>query len=119
MWTPSRGATVQRCCAREYVSERVRGDALALVGAGRVDIVAEDLPELGVVQPVALNADEDRLLGQRHPRGVVGGEERRERGMDRDRSLPAALAFRTRSSRRERSTSSQSSPSSSLRRSPA
>lgn len=76
---------------REDVSERVRGNALALVDAGRVDVVAEDLPELGVVEPVALNTDEDRSLGQRHPRRVVGGEEWRERGMDRDRPLPAAL----------------------------
>ena len=58
---------------------------------GRVDVVAERLAELGVVEPVALHADEDRVLGQRHARRVVLGEERGERRMDRDRPLPAAL----------------------------
>jgi hypothetical protein len=38
-----------------------------------------------------LDADEDGLFGQRHARRVVLGVERRERGVDRDRSLPAAL----------------------------
>ena len=38
----------------EDVPERVRRDALALVDAARVDVVAERLPELGVVEPVAL-----------------------------------------------------------------
>ena len=71
--------------------ERVRGDALALVHAGGVDVVAEDLTELRVVEPVALHADEERLLGKRDPGRVVLGEERRERGVDRDRPLPAAL----------------------------
>src|SRR6266511_864937 len=75
----------------EDVPERVRRDALALVDAGRVDVVAERLAELRVVEPVPLHADEDRLLGQRHARRVVLGEERRERGMDRDRPLPATL----------------------------
>src|SRR5205823_14416726 len=68
-----------------------RSDALALVHAGRIDVVAEDLPELRVVEPVALHADEDRLLGQRDARRVVLREERRERGVDRDRALPPAL----------------------------
>jgi hypothetical protein len=86
----------------------VRGDALALVDAGRVDLVAEDLPELGVVEPVALDADEDGLLGQRDASRVVVGEERHERRVDRDRPLRPPFAFRTRSSRRERSTSSHS-----------
>lgn len=77
----------------EDVSERVRRHALALVDAGRVHVMAERLSELGVVQPVALHADEHRLLGQRDAGGVVLGEERRERGVDRDRLLPDALRF--------------------------
>ena len=44
---------------REDVPERVRRHALALVHAGRVDVVAEGLAELGVVEPVALDADVD------------------------------------------------------------
>jgi hypothetical protein len=49
--------------------------------------VAEGLAELGVVEPVALHADEDGLFGQRDAGGVVLDEERCERGMDRDRPL--------------------------------
>jgi hypothetical protein len=41
----------------EDVSERVRRDALPLVDAGHVDVVAKDLPELRVVQRLTLNAD--------------------------------------------------------------
>jgi hypothetical protein len=67
--------------------ERVRRDALALIDPGRVHVVAEDLAELGVVEPVAVYADEDRLLGRRDARR----EERRECRVDRDRPLPAAL----------------------------
>jgi len=62
----------------EDVPERMRRHALSLRHAARVDVVAEDLLELGVVQPVALNADEDRLLGQRNSGRVVLGEQRRE-----------------------------------------
>lgn len=47
----------------EDVPERVRSDALALVDAARIDVVAERLAELGVVEPVTLDANEDRLLG--------------------------------------------------------
>src|SRR6266545_4835797 len=75
----------------EDVAERLRRHPLALVDAGRVDVMAERLAELGVVEPVALHADEDRPLGQRHAGRVVLGEERGERGVDRDRALPAAL----------------------------
>jgi hypothetical protein len=75
----------------EDVAERVRRHPLALVDVGRVDVVAESLAELGVVEPVTLHADENRLIGQRYARPVVLGEERRERRMDRDRPLPAAL----------------------------
>ena len=69
------------------MSQRVRPDALPFVDAARVDVVAEDLAELGVVEPVAVYADEDRLLGRRDARR----EERRECRVDRDRPLPAAL----------------------------
>ena len=48
---------------REHVPKRVRRHALALVDAARVHVVTEDLTELRVVEPVALNADEYRLLG--------------------------------------------------------
>jgi hypothetical protein len=75
----------------EDVPERVRCHALALVDTSGVDVVAEDLPELRVVESVALDADEDRLLGEWDSRGVVLSEERCERGMDRDRPLPSAL----------------------------
>jgi hypothetical protein len=75
----------------EDVPQRVWGDALALVDATRVDVVAEDLTELGVVEPVPLDADEDGLLGQRDPRRSVLGEERCKRRVDWDRPLPAAL----------------------------
>src|SRR6266511_630474 len=71
--------------------ERMRRDALALVDAGRIHVVAERLAELGVVEPVALHTDEDRLLGERDAGRVVLGEERRERGVDWDRPLPAAF----------------------------
>ena len=40
------------------MSERVRCDALALAHAARLNVVAEDLAELGVVKPPALDADE-------------------------------------------------------------
>jgi hypothetical protein len=73
------------------VAERVRRHALTLVHAGCVDVVAEGLAELGVVEPVALHADEDGLLGERDTGRVVLGEERGERGMNRNRPLPAAL----------------------------
>ena len=73
------------------MAERVRRHALALVDAARLDVVAEELAELGVVEPVALDADEQRLLASGWRDRVVLGEERRERGVDRDRPLPAAL----------------------------
>ena len=57
----------------------------------RFDVVAEGLAELGGVESAALDADEDGLLGEREARRVVLDEERRERGMDRDRPLAAAL----------------------------
>jgi hypothetical protein len=76
---------------REDVPERMRRYALALVDAGGIDVVAERLPELGVMEALALDADEDGLLGQRDARGLVLSEERRERGVDRDRPLPAAF----------------------------
>jgi hypothetical protein len=53
----------------------------------RVDVVAEDLAELGVVEPVALDADDERLLGQRNAGRAVLGEARCHGGMDRDRPL--------------------------------
>jgi hypothetical protein len=74
----------------EDVPERVRGHALALVEAGRVDVLAKDLSELRV-ERFALDADEDGLLDQRHARRVVLSEKRRERGMDRDCPLAASL----------------------------
>ena len=49
----------------EDVAERVRGDALSLADAGRFDVVSEDLAELGVVESLALDADEERLLDER------------------------------------------------------
>ena len=51
----------------------------------------EDLAELRVVEPVALHADKQRLLGQRKAHGVVLGEERLERRVERDRPLPASI----------------------------
>src|SRR5207249_3960718 len=84
-----------RTCVQELGGEDVpqgmRRDLLALVHAGRLNVVAKHLPELRVVQWLALDADEDGLLGEWDARRVVLGEERRERGMDRDRPLPAAL----------------------------
>jgi hypothetical protein len=56
----------------EDVAQRVRGDPLALVDAARVDLVAEHLTELGVVEPISLHADEDRPLGQWHEGAVDG-----------------------------------------------
>jgi hypothetical protein len=84
-------APAWRSSEAKDVPERVRGDALALVHAGGVDVAAEDLTELRVVEPVALHADEDRLVGHWDARRVVLGEERRQRGVDRDRPLTAAL----------------------------
>jgi hypothetical protein len=75
----------------EDVAECVRGDALALVDTGCLDVVAEGLAELGEVEPVALHTDEHRLLRERDAGRVVLGEERREGGVDRDRPLPPAL----------------------------
>jgi hypothetical protein len=49
----------------EHMPERVRGDALALVDATRVDVVAENLTELRLVEATALDADEERLLDER------------------------------------------------------
>jgi hypothetical protein len=69
----------------------MRRHALALVDAARVDVMAEDLAELRVVEPVSLHADEERLFDQRQARRVVLGEERHECGVDRDRPLPPAL----------------------------
>jgi hypothetical protein len=43
------------------------------------------------VEPAALHADEHRLLDERDARGVVVGEKRHERGVDRDRPLSTAL----------------------------
>jgi hypothetical protein len=57
------------------VSKGVGRDALAFVDAGGVDVVAEHLAELRVVEPAPLHADEDRLLRQRDAGGVVLGEE--------------------------------------------
>jgi hypothetical protein len=48
---------------REDVSQSVWRYALALVHAGRAHVVTEDLSELRVVERLALDADEDRLLG--------------------------------------------------------
>ncbi len=42
----------------EHVPKRVRRHALALVDAARVDVMAEDLAELRVVETVSLHADE-------------------------------------------------------------
>jgi len=42
-------------------------------------------------EPVALHADEGRLLGEWDASRVVLGKQRRERGVDRDCPLPSAL----------------------------
>lgn len=99
--------------------ERVRGHALALVHSGRLDAVPEHSAELGVVESASLHPDEDGLLGKRN----AGREYSAKSGASAEwigivRRRPP-FVFLTGSSRRERPTSSQSSPSSSLRRSPA
>jgi hypothetical protein len=54
----------------------VWSDTLSRADPRRVQVVAEDLAELRVVEPLALDADEAGLLGQRGARCVVVGEER-------------------------------------------
>ena len=71
--------------------KRVRRHALAFADARRGDVVADDLAELGVVERLALDADEERLLDQRHVHRVVRGEEWRQRRMDRHHALTTAL----------------------------
>src|SRR5215210_7267947 len=70
---------------------RARGDTLALADAGRLDVVAKDLPQRRVVEALALDADEERLLDERLAHRVVVDDQRHERGVDRDRPLPPAL----------------------------
>jgi hypothetical protein len=48
----------------EDVPEDVRRDAFALSDAGGVDVVAEDVAELGVVEALALDAHEERLFDE-------------------------------------------------------
>jgi len=82
----------------EDVAECVRRHALALADARRGDVVAEDLAELRVVERLALDADEERLLGQRQAGGDrlttlrLGRPERNLPGLaERDRLTLLAL----------------------------
>jgi hypothetical protein len=118
-WIWRRFAPACSSSEAKNVPERVRRHAFTLVHARRVDVVAEDLAELRVVERLALDADKDRLLGQPDAGRIVVGEERGARGWIGIVRCRPPSARRTRTKRLDRSTSSHSSPSSLLRRRPA
>ncbi len=55
----------------EHVPERVRGDPLALIDTGGVDVVTERLPELGVVEALALPSSILLWAAFRPPLGIA------------------------------------------------
>lgn len=64
----------------EDVPERVRRHALALADAARLDVVTAELVQLGVLEPLALDADEERSLDERLAGRVVVDDQRGSAG---------------------------------------